>query len=299
MSKSKGIATRNPSDVLDTTAKLFRVLEGESVEWNHYRLPIDSRAARRNLAEYLKLGCPRVVKEDDTTVAAPTGYDLARTILGQDFITPEEIASARGLTYTGEQLAAFADTFPSEEVIRWCQANNFMLIVGPPNPLSLLEIRDLKPEYFYSKTGGWYAEEKQRFSRDQKVRPAWLALRKEPVSGSTSKTWEEQIALLSGVEYVPNDAEVEWALTTYKAVRDVYLLSNIYVRTSSLDSDGCHVRVGRFDGCGFRVHDWWNDGNRIRHYIGVIDGNAPGARVDDWWGDPRRDSLGLASGRKF
>lgn len=255
----KTIAALNPSDVLDTTAKFVRVLEKEGVEWSHYRRPIDSKTARRNLAEFLKRGCPKV-REDGSVIMAEfeSSYDLARRILGQDLITPEEIAAVRGLTYTDEQLIAFADTLPSEDVLGWCQANGFMLVAGPPKPMALLEIRDLKPDYFYSKSGGWYANERERFSREENVKSTWLALRKGPVPNSTRKTWKEQQTLLSSSEYVPNDAEVEWGVTTYKAVRGISLLSDVYVRTFSLDAGGVRVDVGRFVAEGVSVSAYWD-----------------------------------------
>lgn len=84
-------------------------------------------------------------------------YDLARSILGQDFISPKEIAKARNVTYSDEQLAQAAATLPSQEVPQWFRDHNFFLIAGPPSEKSLLEVRELKSERFYSPTGGWYA----------------------------------------------------------------------------------------------------------------------------------------------
>ena len=86
------------------------------------------------------------------------------------------------------------------------------------------------------------------------------------------KDWDEQQALLSEVEVTPNAAEVVWAVTTYKAVQGVYLLPNVYVRTSSLGSDGCRVRVGDFD--------------------------AEGLSVGHFWGDFRDDDIGVSAARK-
>ena len=51
------------SDALDTAAKFFRVMEKEGVERPHYQHPIDSKTARRNLAEFLKEGCPDISRE--------------------------------------------------------------------------------------------------------------------------------------------------------------------------------------------------------------------------------------------
>jgi hypothetical protein len=185
-------------------------------------------------------------------------YDLVRTILGKDFISPEDIMKSRkSVVYTDEQLAQFGDTVPSQEVLEWCRDNGYMLIAGPNRPMSLLEVRSLKKDYFYSKEGGWYAE--QTFAQNDKAETRWIMLRKEPVPQSTSKNWNEQQALLSDDEVTPNVAEVAWCVTTYKAVRNTYLLPSVYVRTSSLDSDGDRVFVGFFDAVGLVVDSYWGD----------------------------------------
>lgn len=193
-------------------------------------------------------------------------YDLVRTILGKDFISPEDIQKHRkGVVYTDEQLTQFGDTLPSKEVLEWCRDNGYMLIAGPNRPMSLLEVRSLKKGYFYSKEGGWYAE--QAFAQNDKVETRWIMLRKEPIPQSTSKNWSEQQALLSEDEVTPNAAEVVWCVTTYKAVRNTYLLPSVYVRTSSLDSGGSRVSVGRFDAKGLSVDDWDDDDRD--GYLGV------------------------------
>ena len=246
------IATLNPSDVLDTVAKLLRLLEKELVEWSDYRSPIDSKTARRNLAAFLKLGCPRI-KNDGTVVATPAVYEKARFILGQDFITPEEIVAAGifkfslptgdKLAYSDEQCRDFVDNLPPEEVIQWCQRNGFMVVAGPPRPLSLKEIEDL--QRFGEHYGGWYLDQHQRFSRRDQVEPGWLMLRKGLVPNSGGKTRPKQLQLISDTERVPNSAELAWGLTAYKATRHINLLRGVNARTSSLPfTEGYVVTVG-------------------------------------------------------
>jgi len=184
-------------------------------------------------------------------------YTLAQTILGKDFVTPEEVTKSRGIVYTEDQMSKFGDTLPSQEVLVWCRDNGYMVVAGPNKPMSLLEVREMKSGYFYSKSGGWYAD--QKFARNDRADTRWIMVRKEPVPDSTSKTWSEQQALLSEVEITPNAAEVVWAITVYKAVRDIYLLPNIYVRTSSIASDGYRVYVGYFDDKGLDVDYWYDD----------------------------------------
>ena len=196
-------------------------------------------------------------------------YELALTILGKDFISPEEVAKSRkGVSYTDDQLSQFSDTVPSQEVLEWCRDNGYMVVAGPNRPMSFLEVRSLKSDYFCAREGGWYAE--QAFAENDKAETRWIMLRKKPVPGSTSKYWNEQHALLSADEVTPNVAEVTWCVTTYKAVRNIYLLPGIYVRTSSLDSDGSRVSVGLFDAEGLYVADYWDDGRS--GFLGVSAG---------------------------
>ncbi|MDE1944855.1 MAG: hypothetical protein KGI03_01085 [Patescibacteria group bacterium] len=199
-------------------------------------------------------------------------YTVARSILGGDFIAPEEIAIARpGIIYTAEQIEALAQTMPSEDELRWCKEYGYAVLAAPSSDLSLLDVRSLENGLFYRKTGGWYAD--QAFAAGDKTLTGWLAIRKTPVPSSTSKTWDGQTALLAEAERVPNAAEMSWFITTFYKVRGVRLFERVYVRTSSRDSDGHRVYVGFFDAGGLFV-DYY------------------------FWDDLRLDYLGLSSARK-
>lgn len=211
--------------------------------------------------------CPRLLALHLADVQTPalSGYELAAMTLAEDFVSPEEITAARpGVRYSRQQLKIFQDTLPVCEELAWLRDNGFMLIAGPPRALSLLDIRKLDPQYFFPRSGGWYLSERERFSRNEKVVAKWLKLRKGPLPGSTSKSWDEQIALLSDAEYVPNDAELEWGVTTYKAVRGVYLFSKVYVRTASRDRvlNG-HIYVGYFAENGLYISGYWDSSRSV------------------------------------
>ncbi|MEK7578956.1 MAG: hypothetical protein AAB460_00255 [Patescibacteria group bacterium] len=193
-------------------------------------------------------------------------YILAQSILGADFITPEEImATRRGVAYTNDEIATLAASIPSADMLRWCKDNGYAVMPAPPTAMSLLDVRQLVTNHFYSKTGGWYAD--QEFASKDKTSFGWLAIRKTPVPNSTNRTWSEQEKLLSGVESVPNAAEMSWFITMYFEVRGIRLFANVYVRTSSLDSGGDRVLVGGFGAKGLYVYSW---DDYYRHsYIGV------------------------------
>ena len=185
-------------------------------------------------------------------------YGLAQSILGANFITPEEVAKARsGIVYTDNQIVALAGSLPTKDVLKWCKDNGYAVMPAPPTAMSTLDVREIQSAHFYSKTGGWYAD--QKFAREDKTSFGWLLIKKTPVQNSTSKTWNEQGKLLSALEKVPNAAEMSWFITTYFEVRGVRLFESVYVRTSSLDSDGDRVYVGDFDSVGLGVNDWSDD----------------------------------------
>lgn len=217
-----------------------------------------------DFAKYLAEGIRRF------SAKAPD-YGLAHSILGADFITPEEVTKARpGIVYTAKQIRALAKSLPSEEVLKWCKENGYAVMPAPPTAMSTLDVREIQSAHFYSKTGGWYAD--QKFAREDKTSFGWLLIKKTPVSNSTSKTWNEQNKLLSALEKVPNAAEMCWFITTYFEVRGVRLFEGVYVRTSSLDSDGFRVIVGGF--------------------------GSDGLGVDGYWVDDRGDDIGLSAARK-
>ncbi|MDP3988977.1 MAG: hypothetical protein Q8P93_01960 [bacterium] len=252
-----------PSGVLGTVAKLIRLTQKEDVEWSHWKHPTNNPKARRNLAEYLKKGCPKVV-----TKQFPECYNLARLILGDDYITPT------GVHYTKNQLQHFVDTMPDVQTILWLNANGYMLVAGPPREMNLLEVRGFDNKLFYSMAEGWYAGDNQTFAKNDKVSAGeWLAIRKEEVPGSFSKTWKEQQDLITEVEYVPNASEVSYAVIAYFRVCGIYLLRGKYVRTSSVSLNGSHVDVGDFDGGGLNISSDWDYG--------------------------RSDGIGIASARKL
>ncbi len=197
--------------------------------------------------------------------------DLARKILGDDIIFPDEVAEARGLSYTEDQLRHFVETIPSKEVLRSLKANNSALVAGPSSPMSLLDVRQLESGPFYSKAGGWY--EVQKFASDDKVPTEWLAIRKDPVPNSTSRNWSEQLGLIKAEERVPNVGEISWFAATFFKVRGARLFESVYVRTSSVVSGGSRVYVGFFD--------------------------SDGLDVSSNWGDGRCPNIGVASARKF
>ncbi len=178
----------------------------------------------------------------------------ARQLLGLDFISPEEIIAARGLRYSEEQIADLYRTLPGRGTLEWLQSNGYTLVAGPPHEVSLVNIHS---RFLFAGNGGdWRTNARESFARDEKVSCRWYMLRKEWVPDSTGKMWSEQVPLLQSDETVPTAIEILWGLTSHKAVRQTYLISDMFLRTSSLDADGDHVYVARGNEDGFSISGW-------------------------------------------
>ncbi len=251
-----------PSGVLGTMAKLIRLTEKDDVKWSHWQHPTNNVTARHNFAEYLKMGCPKLSSNDEVvTNEFPEGHELVRFIFGDDYITPEEIAVAYGVSYTDEQLEHFADTLPNIETILWLHANGYILIAGPRAEMNLLQVRKLDNELLNLE----YDESDQKLAQTDVINAGqWLAIRKDEVPDSFDKLWGEQQNLLTEIEYVPNAPEVSYAVAIYYKVRDIYLLHGNHVRTSSVNKDNNHVMVN-VDKNGLHVNIYWDK----RHHCNV------------------------------
>jgi hypothetical protein len=197
-------------------------------------------------AEYLRMGISLFSKERPE-------YFLVRPALEADFITPEEINKAYpDVVYADAQIAHLVRSLPSIGELKWRKQFGYAVMPAPPKAMSLLDIRANNVNDFYSRSGGWYAG--RRFASDDETSPGWLAIKKTPVVNSFNREWDSQKRLLLPSERIPNVAEMSWFITTYFAVRGVRLFQDVFVRTSSLESDRGPVHVGLFASKGLRVN---------------------------------------------
>lgn len=244
---------------LDTAAKFFRVMQTAGVDFTG---PMQSVAKRRNLADYLQMGCPKI----------DTNEDLYRLVFGDDFLSPEDMTKAYGFSYSDEQIARFTETLPDFETLRWLRSNRYILVATPPTECNLLQVIRINGNRFYfSKSKEVRILQKEKFLHGDTIRAGeWLAIRKEPHPDSRGKKWNEQVALLSDNEYAPNATEAAYAVFAFFRVREVCLLPcDTRVKTSSEDEDGRFV-IGHFNRWGLHI-DCWKEGEGDNHYnLGIL-----------------------------
>jgi hypothetical protein len=196
-----------------------------------------------------------------------TSQKRSREIMAKNFFGVEEAIMHFGVNPSKQQLAALAEVPFTEAVLEECKNTHVLVAVFP---LSILEIRGKDGKLFYSHEDAWY--NKQAFAKDR-GEAAWHLVRKTPVANSTSKTWDEQQALLAKNEETPTARVMTYTIIGHFLATGERLFENIYVRCSDVDSLGDRVDVGYFDSDGLHVHDRWDD--------------------------HRYDDLGVASARKF
>ncbi len=193
-----------------------------------------------------------------------TSQELACEIMGKNFFGIGEALKHFGVNPTKQQLVYLDEVPFSEEVLKSCKDTHVLVAVFP---LSILDIRGIAKKQsdrtlFYSQD--WY--DKQAFAKD-KGEVGWQLVRKEPIANSTSKTWNDQQALLSKDEETPTARIVVYTMVGHLLATGERLFEKIYVRCVDLDSDGRRVGVGYFDAKGLYVSYWYDDSRD--DYIGV------------------------------
>jgi len=186
---------------------------------------------------------------------ATTSQKLAREIMGRNMVGIEEGVQCFGLTPTDEQLKTLSDVPFSEDVLR-AHKDTHVLVANLG--LSIVDIRSKvagKGKIFYGQD--WY--DNQKFAK-KAGQVGWLLIRKDQVPNSTSKTWNEQQALLGKDEYTPTAQEMIYAMVGYFLATGERLFEHIYVRCSDLTSVGIRVYLGCFDASGLFVYDDWDGG---------------------------------------
>lgn len=243
-----------PIEVLETAAKLIRLTGNQWSDWAH---ATNDASARRNLHTYLQMGCPTIDRLGGfDTPTVTDGEKIARLILGDDYLSPRDVVKVHGFCYSRDQKTNLAVTVPDLETLLWLRARGGMLVATPSADQSLLQLCELDDPIFCQKKKSWITKPRHTFSREDVVKAGqWLMLLKGPYPQSKNALWENQRVLLSIAEYIPNAAEVHYAINTYYKVRGVDLLKEVSVRTSSVtDGDG-HVVVGSIGADGPSVVD--------------------------------------------
>lgn len=200
---------------------------------------------------------------------ATTNQKRAREIMGRNMFGVEEAIKHFGVTPGWSEIAALSEISFTEATLEQCKETHVLVAVFP---LSILEIKGQRlfcNHDWYSKNRDWY--NKQAFAKE-KGETEWKLVKKTPVANSTSKTWEEQQALLAMNEEVPTARLMAYTIIGHFLATGERLFEKFYVRCVDADSIGIRVFVGYFNSGGL-------------HFYNYLDGI-------------RTEGLGLSSARK-
>ena len=180
-----------------------------------------------------------------------TTPEEAAAIMGSNFIGIEAMSRHLGVKLSPKSKKLF-DKVPFSAEVLQSKADTHVLVAC--GALSLMDVWH-QTYLLYAKSDPWYKG--LRFATT-KIKAGWQLVRKNPVPASTSKTWDEQSALLGADDQVPNASVLAQAiLLTYLETKE-RLFETIYVRCSDVDSDGSRVHLGRFDRGGLNVYSDWD-----------------------------------------
>lgn len=240
----------SPSQISGRLATFHRVMEEAGLPYDAFQWVIDDPDTRSRLVSFW---CSRCCE-------ATIFQSHARSIMGSNFFGVEEAIRHFGVNPSRQQFSALAEVPFTEAVLNEHKNTHILVAVFP---MSILDIRGKVAHnaqtLFYSQD--WYDNE--RFAKE-KGQVGWELVRKTPVPGSTSKTWDEQRALLVKDEAIPTAQVMVYTIIGYFLVTGERLFDNVYVRCSNLDSDGNRLDVGNFDANGLNVNHDWDD---YRHDI--------------------------------
>lgn len=244
------IANPSPTQVLGRANECLRRLLEAGLPFDALQLPITDTKARDRLVTYWSAGC----------YEPTTDQRLAREIMGSNFFGVEEAVRHFGLKPKKAQLTTLGKIRFSETILRECQNTHLLVATFP---LSILEIRTkVDRGLFVSHEGAWYNGEP--FAK-LRCPVAWHLLRKTPVPNSTSKTWDEQQALLVENEETPQANVMVYATIGHCLATGERLFPNLYVRCSDMDSRGLRGLLGYFGQDGLDVIHYWDD----RRYVDI------------------------------
>jgi hypothetical protein len=293
----------SPVQVLNRTMEFFKLMEEqEGVSWADFLSPLEKNSREEQFIEIFFTKLPEGGKNGQIAPVPSSDYALARAILGDNFITPEEIAIASGLSYGREVLRHFLETIPPEEVCKELLEDNYILMAGPPSPMSILGVHSCESQLF----GADFLDDWKKLSHDQsfmhrdKVHAEWLMIHNGIREYSTWRVLPEQLRGLEEWEYLPNAAEVTWAQYIHLKVHGRWLLSNVYARTSSVDNSQYDLSdvLSLGENIDLIIHEGIDMGYRP-DYIRV--GNSAKENfinvLPSWWGT-RDEMLGMMPARK-
>jgi hypothetical protein len=166
------------------------------------------------------------------------GVQRAREIMGANVFGVEEGTQHMNVKFRRFELAGFAEVPWADEELE--EVKETHVLVAVPS-ISIATMREnITKKNVYRADSTWHL--KQPFAVRLGL-PDWRLVRKAAVPNSTSKLWDEQRKLLWANDDVPSSRVLCYTMGGRYLQTGEKLFSDVWVRTSDVDSDGVRVRV--------------------------------------------------------
>ena len=252
------IANQNPSPerVIARTSECMRRLFEAGLSFDDLQKPIDDRGVRERLVRLWKMD-----KSIPLRFTPSMDELLAGEIMGPNLFGVNEAVVHFGVNPSKQQLVALSEIPFTQAELRECKDSHVLVAVFP---ISILDIRSkVNSRLFYGRS--WYNKE---FFAKSRGKGGWHLVSKTPVANSTSsKTWDEQQALLGKNDETPTAQVMVYTIIGHLLATDERLFENIYVRCLDVGSNGRRIYVGNIGLSGIDINDSWDD-NRYSN-VGV------------------------------
>ena len=183
-------------------------------------------------------------------------------------IRPNSIGLPKGVKKYSTGTAVLLDlSKPKSKQIDWCGKNGYLIIPGPPHPMSLIEIHRVAKEFFCTKSNPWFAYE-DSINKD-KAQSKWYVIRNNVIENSENKTLLEQVSLMRPKETLLNVAEVAWLEIISKINFKRFLLPTLLTRTSTVFMKDKNICIGGSKISGTSVSNS-HDNKKLCRTIGLL-----------------------------
>lgn len=169
--------------------------------------------------------------------------------MGPSFVAPFELESVftAAIRYEPTDIKKLIETCPDDAEMKRLRENGYILLPGPPKKMNLKQVGDLVP----IRVG--LHHDQDPFTYRDTVKSGWIAITKDPLTGSVGLKWVEQRRLPEHPANVPNAPEIAWSIGMFKAVRHSMLLwcwvntastfvsNNRELQVKTVSPDGVHL----------------------------------------------------------
>ena len=183
----------------------------------------------------------------------------ARGLMGKNFLGIKQAKWHFGNdVFTESELKKLSETSFPENVLKECKDTHVLIAV--PGKLSILDIQDKVDRELFNSRYEYFRHYNGKHFTKRRDKTCWRLVRKTRLPNARLKTWEEQKALLSSKQYIPDTRVMIYVIITYYLEKKLKLFGNHFIRTA----DACASPNSRVviknprDNHGLSVLCWHN-----------------------------------------